>query len=98
MDSELFEKLSQIKVNGGVAFPDHLQKVLKLMVLRDEQDPYGNFEFYSESVGKGFDKILTGERIKLMDKVTPEILENFGKIRTFLGIQAPQSAGEDTEE
>ncbi len=37
------------------------------MILRDEKDPYGNFEFYSESVGKGYEKVLTGEKIKLMD-------------------------------
>ena len=37
------------------------------MILRDEKNPYKNFEFYSESISKGFEKILTGEKIKLMD-------------------------------
>jgi hypothetical protein len=37
------------------------------MILRDEKDPYGNFEFYSESVGKGYERVLTGEKVKLMD-------------------------------
>lgn len=54
-------KLYQIKVTGNVAFPEHLQKVLKLMILRDEKDPYGTFEFYSEAIGKGYERILTGE-------------------------------------
>jgi hypothetical protein len=40
------------------------------MILRDEKDPFGNFEFYSESVGKGYDTILSGEKIKLMNPVT----------------------------
>jgi hypothetical protein len=31
------------------------------MILRDERDPYGTIEFYSEAIGKGFERILTGE-------------------------------------
>ena len=56
------------------------------MILRDEKDPYEKFEYYSEVVGKGNEKVITGEKIKLMDKVTPEILDNFSKLRTFLNI------------
>lgn len=37
------------------------------MVLRDEKDPYGKFEFYSEAVGRGYEKVLTGEKVKLID-------------------------------
>lgn len=68
------EKLSKIKINGGVSFPEHLQKILKLMILRDERDPYGKFEFYSESIGKGYERVLTGEKVRLMNQVTPEMI------------------------
>lgn len=50
METEILQKLSNLKINGNMSLIDHIKKVLKLMTLCKEKDPYKNFEKYSEAV------------------------------------------------
>lgn len=50
METEILQKLANLKINGNLNVLEHIKQVLKLMTLCKEKDPYENFEKYSEAV------------------------------------------------
>lgn len=59
---------------------EHIKKVLKLMTLCREQDPYENFEKYSEAVQNNQEEYITGEKIQPYNYPSDKVKQNSLKL------------------